>query len=250
MIQKKFEDAVSPVIGVMLLLVVTIVIAAVVAVFAGGVGVDVEPMPTTVLEIDGLSDSRYEKVETYSKGPDFNSAKASGDIKIQKVKKGEYDGISETYESISELYITKEGVVFGKYYVSGSKKGVAAYGDDSPEAIAAREKYLTFGTKDVKKQDRVLTLSSLHGDVLDLSKVSIKITKSLDEGGASGPYEYEMPKNTLSGTLSPSETLSITLPNANIDTTKIQSGHVVEVAVYYGEHKIAEEEKLRVTGVA
>lgn len=34
---KKTEDAVSPVIGVMLMLVITIIIAAVVSVFAGGV---------------------------------------------------------------------------------------------------------------------------------------------------------------------------------------------------------------------
>ena len=37
-ILKKKEDAVSPVIGVMLMLVVTIVIAAVVAAFASGMG--------------------------------------------------------------------------------------------------------------------------------------------------------------------------------------------------------------------
>ena len=50
-ILKKKEDAVSPVIGVMLMLVVTIVIAAVVAAFAGGLGGDVEMAPTAVLDI-------------------------------------------------------------------------------------------------------------------------------------------------------------------------------------------------------
>ena len=43
------EDAVSPVIGVMLMLVVTIVIAAVVAAFASGLGGDVEAAPTAVI---------------------------------------------------------------------------------------------------------------------------------------------------------------------------------------------------------
>ena len=51
-ILKKKEDAVSPVIGVMLMLVVTIVIAAVVAAFAGGIATDTEPTPNVVLTAD------------------------------------------------------------------------------------------------------------------------------------------------------------------------------------------------------
>ena len=46
------DDAVSPVVGVMLMLVVTIIIAAVVAAFAGGLATDVEPAPSTVLKAD------------------------------------------------------------------------------------------------------------------------------------------------------------------------------------------------------
>lgn len=46
------EDAVSPVIGVMLMLVVTIVIAAVVAAFASGLGGDVESAPAAVFDVD------------------------------------------------------------------------------------------------------------------------------------------------------------------------------------------------------
>ena len=52
------EDAVSPVIGVMLMLVVTIVIAAVVAAFAGGLGSDVEMAPTAALDIDVTADGK------------------------------------------------------------------------------------------------------------------------------------------------------------------------------------------------
>ena len=51
MILKKKEDAVSPVIGVMLMLVVTIVIAAVVAAFASGMGGDVDMAPTAALDV-------------------------------------------------------------------------------------------------------------------------------------------------------------------------------------------------------
>ena len=51
-ILKKKEDAVSPVIGVMLMLVVTIVIAAVVAAFAGGLATETEAAPVVVLDAD------------------------------------------------------------------------------------------------------------------------------------------------------------------------------------------------------
>ncbi|MBQ2772186.1 MAG: type IV pilin [Methanocorpusculum sp.] len=64
-ILKKKEDAVSPVIGVMLMLVVTIVIAAVVAAFAGGLGSDVEMAPTAALDIDVKSDGTV-KIESLS----------------------------------------------------------------------------------------------------------------------------------------------------------------------------------------
>ena len=46
------DDAVSPVIGVMLMLVVTIVIAAVVAAFAGGLATETESAPVAVLDAD------------------------------------------------------------------------------------------------------------------------------------------------------------------------------------------------------
>ena len=64
-ILKKKEDAVSPVIGVMLMLVVTIVIAAVVAAFAGGLGSDVEMAPTAALDIDVFSNGKV-KIEHLS----------------------------------------------------------------------------------------------------------------------------------------------------------------------------------------
>ena len=51
------DDAVSPVVGVMLMLVVTIIIAAVVAAFAGGVMTSQEPAPTAVLDV--TFDSAY-----------------------------------------------------------------------------------------------------------------------------------------------------------------------------------------------
>ena len=54
-VQKRFEEkdsAVSPVVGVMLMLVVTIVVAAVVAMFAMGTFSDAQPASTVVLKLD------------------------------------------------------------------------------------------------------------------------------------------------------------------------------------------------------
>jgi len=60
MIRTKSEDAVSPVIGVMLMLVVTIIIAAVIAAFASEVGVDAEPSPNTVIDVVDISEGYYD----------------------------------------------------------------------------------------------------------------------------------------------------------------------------------------------
>jgi len=49
--KREDESAVSPVIGVMLMLVVTIIIAAAVSAFAGGLGDDVEVAPTASLDV-------------------------------------------------------------------------------------------------------------------------------------------------------------------------------------------------------
>ena len=64
-LKERKEDAVLPVIGVMLMLVVTIVIAAVVAAFAGGLGSDVEMAPTAALDIDVFSNGKV-KIESLS----------------------------------------------------------------------------------------------------------------------------------------------------------------------------------------
>ncbi len=52
----KDSDAVSPVVGVMLMLVVTIIIAAVVSAFAGGLADDTKAAPTTSIDIGFLQD--------------------------------------------------------------------------------------------------------------------------------------------------------------------------------------------------
>ena len=81
MITKKSDDAVSPVLGVMLMVVVTIVIGAVIAAFATGMVADTEPTPNSVLKVEILSNSMAldgGHSSTYS-GPDFQITHISGD---------------------------------------------------------------------------------------------------------------------------------------------------------------------------
>lgn len=56
MTRKKSDDAVSPVIGVMLMLVVTVVIAGVISIFATGMVADTEPAPVAKLDVEIISD--------------------------------------------------------------------------------------------------------------------------------------------------------------------------------------------------
>ena len=83
MIVKKSDDAVSPVIGVMLMLVVTVVIAAAVTIFATGVVGETEPAPVAVLDVKILSNVFALDGESYGegnlRGPDLQITHLSGD---------------------------------------------------------------------------------------------------------------------------------------------------------------------------
>ena len=119
-ILKKKEDAVSPVIGVMLMLVVTIVIAAVVAAFAGGLGSDVEMAPTAALDIDVTSDGKV-KIESLSgealitkditiKVTDTNgNSKGTGNLYSEDGTKG-YKELSFTPSSTAKVTLTGDSL--------------------------------------------------------------------------------------------------------------------------------------------
>jgi len=90
------EDAVSPVIGVMLMLVVTIVIAAVVAAFSSGMFTDMETSPNVVLKgtVDATDDGDYVLIQSLS-----GEALESQKVQVIVYNKG---GESETFESLGE----------------------------------------------------------------------------------------------------------------------------------------------------
>ena len=96
-ILKKKEDAVSPVIGVMLMLVVTIVIAAVVAAFAGGLATETEAAPVVVLDADVYANGNNAATLTLRSLSGDNLQKDETAVKVHSL-----DGKTE-YASFSQI---------------------------------------------------------------------------------------------------------------------------------------------------
>ncbi|MBQ4134541.1 MAG: type IV pilin N-terminal domain-containing protein [Methanocorpusculum sp.] len=213
MIRTKSEDAVSPVIGVMLMLVVTIIIAAVVAVFASGVGMDSEPAPATAVDVVGVS----------AFGPAY------------EVNWDKMDELDLSDDGAGTIIFSKDGVDVIKLTPTGAFVPLT-------EDSTLLDTYCVINPTGVYSPS--VTITSLHGESLDLSKVSVKVYyhhNYLEDG------VLEVPLNSLSGTLSPGDTLKIPLSAEMVDSLYPLQSSTVDVIVYYGSHKIAEAEKLVVS---
>lgn len=237
MMQKKSEDAVSPVIGVMLLLVVTIIIAAVVAVFASGVGTDAETAPTTVLDVTDITDygesSMKEPRYSFS-AVDYKNEFGKDSIKTVQITN------TEGKKKLRWTYADT-----GEYLFDTNDKGEDDY--TKPQSPNVEKYVVTNGWYPV-----TLTLNSVAGDVLDLSKLSVKVYNS------KGKAVAEIHQNALSGTISPGDTMTLTLDeiydetlNSNKDKYNtvrptVVTKATVEVIVLYGEHVVVSKE-LKVT---
>ena len=239
MIRKKSEDAVSPVIGVMLMLVITILIAAVVAAFAGGLGADAEPAPTTVVDVVGISDGYM------APGKSEWSLKSWDGVEYLP---GKFDGTilednEENWDTADFVYFVKDDVVFAREWNSEEYEeyAFAPYGSSS-EAIALQNELMeeSIGNPEYISE-HTITLSCLYGDSLDLSKISVKVSFK-NTGAGKESYDYEMPQNSLTGIISPGDTQRLEIPSG-----PMIEGDVVDVIVFYGTHKIAEAEELKVT---
>lgn len=227
MIYKKSEDAVSPVIGVMLLLVVTIVIAAVVAVFASGVGTEIEPAPTTVLTITDIHDGGFSVTEEdeWFFDPQFSYNVAgvgtdNGD--------GTYTVGEHTFKQLDDnSWVTLDGT--NPLTTEGWKEWLDEYAYEKIGGI----------------YPVTVTINSISGDTLDLKKLSVKVYNS------EGVLVAEKHQNSLSGTIEPGDSKKIVLDEL-IDTENgvlnvVNSDEKVEVSVLYGEHSLVSKE-LKVTG--
>ena len=268
MIQTKSEDAVSPVIGVMLILVVTIVIAAVVAVFAGGIGMDNEPAPTTVLDVTRFTDEYGYEMETT-----WNSEFAKPEENCYNYY--DYENDDEYYfeitnfenfrfnekpdssliEGVDYIAIEREVLVFdpstwyieygdvNTYYLlnPGETKDSLTFAKNG-EPYGGNENFkqnafITEKSDTLTPAGQKLTLSCLYGDPLDLSKVTISIYSS-----GSGNLIYEV--KDLKGTISPGETQVIPF------NTDMKMNEFVDIVIYYGgNNKLSEVENLKVIEV-
>ena len=117
------EDAVSPVVGVMLLLVVTVIIAAVVATFASGLVSTQQAAPTVAADVEILSADTYSasgavgkfEMKIVAVSDDVPTKdlklvtkyvvnnKAYGNVTYGKVNNTKYTTPSDTYEYVSPI---------------------------------------------------------------------------------------------------------------------------------------------------
>ena len=110
--QEKKDDAVSPVIGIMLMLVVTIIIAAVITGFATDLSKDTEKTPTAFFD----ADSENGKIMLKHKGGEPIRLK---DIQL-------------TLEQVGG--VNKNGIIFTRYGADGQ---ITVRGDDSQNAVVS-----------------------------------------------------------------------------------------------------------------
>jgi Uncharacterized protein conserved in archaea len=120
------ENAVSPVVGVMLMLVVTIIIAAVVAAFAGGLGGGMQSTPSAIFTVSPESAGGFlDEVALTHKGGDVLSLpelelqlQAYGETKHFSVVKGNLD--APTGNAVNPGDIIVADVTMSDYLQSGT----------------------------------------------------------------------------------------------------------------------------------
>ena len=141
------EDAVSPVIGVMLMLVVTIIIAAVVAAFATGMGSDVDMAPAAALDVIVYDDGNV--VLTHVSGERL----IPGDIKIKLQDDGDELGSAALDYS-------------GTYFAPGSTAKVQVIADGE-------------GDNDKLKVDEYVTVVVTAEDKYTVTSKDVMVKKAL-----------------------------------------------------------------------
>lgn len=152
MILKKSDDAISPVIGVMLMLVITVVIAAVITMFATGVVADTEPAPTAVLDVEIFD--YYQALDT-SGGPDFHITHIAGDAVDTKDLE-----IRLSWENNGKSY-------FSTYSADSFKEDHSGGVDGGGGVLRMQPMYVkTPVTDDMRKEYRSSNLDYYFGDVI------------------------------------------------------------------------------------
>ncbi|MBQ2772177.1 MAG: type IV pilin N-terminal domain-containing protein [Methanocorpusculum sp.] len=147
---KKSDDAISPVIGVMLMLVITVVIAAVVTMFATGVVGDTEPAPVATFDVKILT--KYNSGDGI--GPDFQIKKLSGDdidTKDIEIRVSWTDQNGNSHYSSYSADKFKDGKMYEKLPAWGWKISQPLYVEATGQSFSIRSDYTISG---YEKSDR------------------------------------------------------------------------------------------------
>ena len=223
MILKKSDDAISPVIGVMLMLVMTVVIAAVITVFATGIVTDTEPAPTAVLDVKIKSNVQLlgDDIHAGLTGPDFWITHVSGDavdtrdIEIRLSWTDQY-GLYHQSSYSAEKFKEEKGIVevpnsFGivklrqPMYAKVAGASIRTdFGSDSPsqnfgDVILTPGLKLTAGTENLylgatnKRNQCMDVIFDSSGEFLD--DATLGIMKYLPEGTAVNVMILHIPSN-------------------------------------------------------
>ena len=228
MIQKKSDDAVSPVLGVMLMVVITVVIGAVIAAFATGMVADTEPTPNAVLKVEILSNSlALEADGKIYAGPDFQITHISGDA----VDTGDIEiQLSWTHDGCSHYSTYSAEQVYAKYPIETNRWGEETGGIKSNGNLGVgMERYQPMYVKSTMPGGKgSFGLDHYFGDVI--LTPGLKLTASTDcISYINGETPYQK-----------SPFMNIIFDNGNIDTAgengimdHLTPGTVVDVMIIH-----------------
>ena len=214
---KKSDDAISPVIGVMLMLVITVVIAAVITTFATGIVTDTEPAPTAVLDVKIKSNVQVLQDDIHAglTGPDFWITHISGDavdtrdIEIRTSWTDQYGNYHQSTYSAAE-FKEKHTDVNGRnqpmYVKLNTNNGYSRneFGSNSPNyyfgdailtsglKLTATADFLTLGANN-KRSPFMDVIFDSSGKFLDDD--TLGIMKYLPEGTAVNVMILHVPSN-------------------------------------------------------
>jgi len=164
---EKRDSAVSPVVGVMLMLVVTIIIAAVVAAFAGGLVTNTEATPIASLDVNIYSAANVGGTMSSTYAPDFTIDHLSG------------DPLSTADLRITFTWTNSTGHIYRSTY-TGAETGVDytnVYGNTSrPKTLYVNDMTLTgnssyFGYATLSTGDHMQTGANYLGQDVDSTTV-------------------------------------------------------------------------------
>ena len=177
MMQKKSDDAVSPVVGVMLMIVITVVIAAVITTFATGVTSDAEAAPVAVLDVEIYE---YYQALDSSGGPDFHISHISGDP-------------IDTKDITIQLSWEHNGKSYFSTYSADSFKAKHRNGVDGGGGVSRMQPMYvkTPVTEDMRKEYSSSNLDYYFGDVILESGMRLTATADfLTKGQTNTQSDY------------------------------------------------------------